>query len=214
MARFFNTTGPCNPVRHYMLPPEDRLPLVRPLIEQQLYFTVHAARQTGKTTSFLAFARSLTAEGRHAALHASCETGQAAGDDVDAAVSAVIDSIESAVRDQLPEPLYPQVADAASVRPESRLAYYLEMWCRSCPRPVVLFLDEIDSLLDTSLVSVLRQLRRGFPSRPTAFPQSVALIGLRDVRDYKMRNLVRPESSTLGTASPFNVKARSLTLRS
>jgi len=23
--RFFNTTGPCNPDRHYMLPPENRL---------------------------------------------------------------------------------------------------------------------------------------------------------------------------------------------
>ncbi|MBM4321652.1 MAG: ATP-binding protein, partial [Deltaproteobacteria bacterium] len=71
MARFFNTTGPCNPAWHYMLPPEVRLPLVRPLIAQQLYFTVHAARQSGKTTSFLAFARALTAEGRYAALHAS-----------------------------------------------------------------------------------------------------------------------------------------------
>ena len=24
-VRFFNTTGPCNPWDHYMLPPEDRL---------------------------------------------------------------------------------------------------------------------------------------------------------------------------------------------
>jgi hypothetical protein len=25
MNRFFNTTGPCNPEDHYMLPPEQRL---------------------------------------------------------------------------------------------------------------------------------------------------------------------------------------------
>jgi len=78
---------------------------------------------------------------------------------------------------------------------------------------VVLFLDEIDALHDESLVSVLRQLREGLASRPKAFRQSVALIGLRDVRDYKIRSQVRPEGSTLGTSSPFNVKAESLTLR-
>ena len=31
---------------------------------------------------------------------------------------------------------------------------------------------------------------------------ALALIGLRDVRDYKTR--IRPNSETLGSASPFN----------
>jgi hypothetical protein len=39
----------------------------------------------------------------------------------------------------------------------------------------------------------------------------VALVGLRDVRDYKVR--MRPESEAMGTASPFNVITESLTLR-
>ena len=34
MAKFFNTAGPCDPDRHYMLPPERRLPEVRKLIDQ------------------------------------------------------------------------------------------------------------------------------------------------------------------------------------
>ena len=37
---------------------------------------------------------------------------------------------------------------------------------------------------DLALISILRQLRDGYPNRPKAFPQSVGLIGLRDVRDY------------------------------
>ena len=37
-----------------------------------------------------------------------------------------------------------------------------------------MFLDEIDALLDAVLVSVLRQLRSGYPERPRNFPQTVA----------------------------------------
>jgi hypothetical protein len=62
-----------------MLPAEARLAGVRRLFEEQAYFTVHAPRQAGKTTSVRALAESLTAEGRYAALWASCEQGEAAG---------------------------------------------------------------------------------------------------------------------------------------
>ncbi len=44
MARFFTIAGPCEPGKHYMLPPERRLPGVRQLIDDELYFVVHAAR--------------------------------------------------------------------------------------------------------------------------------------------------------------------------
>jgi hypothetical protein len=57
---------------------------------------------------------------------------------------------------------------------------------------------------------VLRQLRAGFPKRPEAFPASVILCGLRDVRDYKAASGGDPER--LGTASPFNIKLESLRL--
>ncbi|MGH9798936.1 MAG: ATP-binding protein, partial [Blastocatellia bacterium] len=41
------------------------------------------------------------------------------------------------------------------------------------------------------------------------FPWSLALIGMRDIRDYKVRS---GGSEKLNTASPFNIMARSLTL--
>ena len=63
MPRFFNTTGPCDPAQHYMLPPRARLPDLLPLVERQLYFVVHAPRQTGKTTAMRAFAEELRAAG-------------------------------------------------------------------------------------------------------------------------------------------------------
>ncbi len=47
----FNVAGPCFPDEHYMLPPERRLGRVMELINDGLYFTLQAGRQTGKTTS-------------------------------------------------------------------------------------------------------------------------------------------------------------------
>jgi len=49
---FFNTTEPCRPDMHYMLPPANRLVGARldRYISHQLYWVLHAPRQTGKTT--------------------------------------------------------------------------------------------------------------------------------------------------------------------
>ncbi|MCP4663468.1 MAG: ATP-binding protein, partial [bacterium] len=54
MARVFNTSGPCFPEEHYMLPAEERLSEARRLIELKRYFVLHAPRQTGKTTTVAA----------------------------------------------------------------------------------------------------------------------------------------------------------------
>jgi hypothetical protein len=211
MERFFNTAGPCNQRSHYMLPWRERLPDMKRLIDQELYFVVHAPRQVGKSTSFIHLAQELTEGGTYAALLASCETGQTARSDVMAGVMAIIQSIRSNAEYFLPEELRPPDSDLDGVAAESRLGVFLKRWSLACPRPVVLFLDEIDALLDESLLSVLRQLRDGYFRRPTSFPHSMALIGLRDVRDYKIK--LRPEVPTAGTSSPFNVKVRSIRLR-
>jgi hypothetical protein len=192
-----------------MLPPEKRLPKMRPLIDRGQYFVVHAPRQSGKTTLFRTLAPELTASGRYAALVSSCEVAQAAGGNVERGITALLDALRQAAQIHLQEDLLPPAADP-SVPAETRLLDLLSQWSRHCPRPVVLFLDEIDSLLDDVLISVLRQLRSGYPERPQRFPHSLALIGLRDVRDYRLK--VRPDVQTLGSASPFNITVRSLTL--
>lgn len=211
MPRFFNTAGPCRSADHYMLPAERRLPELRGLIDSKQYFVIHAPRQSGKTTLVLSLAESLLAEGRYAAVYASCETGQVAGGDAERGVAAVIQSI--ALRSaELPEDLRPEPLERfADVGAESRLLAWLDAWSQRSARPIVLLLDEIDALRDETLLAVLRQLRSGFPARPNRFPQSVALIGLRDVRDYRIR--LRPDSESLGTSSPFNIKVESFTLR-
>ena len=67
----------------------------------------------------------------------------------------------------------------------------------------MLLLDEVDTLTGDALLSVLSQLRSGYPKRPRRFPQSVVLCGLRDVQDYRAPG---------AKGSPFNIKAESLRL--
>ncbi len=212
MPRYFNTAGPCVAGKHYMLPPEDRLPGVPELIDEESYFVIHAPRQSGKTTSLAALARRLTAEGDYTALLTTCEAGQVAEEDFEQGIAAVIQSIEMRAQTHLPEPLRPELIEkVAHVGALTRLEMYLRLWARRSPRPVVVFFDEIDSLLGKTLISVLRQLRSGYQDRPEHFPHAVVLIGMRDVRDYRME--ARGDAPTMGTASPFNIKVESLILR-
>jgi hypothetical protein len=106
-VRYFNTAGPCVPQRHYLLPPEPRLPEARELVGEGMYFVVHAPRQTGKTTTLRALAHQLTAEGTHAALHFSCEIGEPAGDDFALAQDLVLQAIRRAATLSLPPDLRP-----------------------------------------------------------------------------------------------------------
>ena len=76
MLPFFNTSGPCIPGEHYMLPPERRLGAVLALIEARRYFTLHAGRQTGKTTSAMWLEDHLNASGRFRALWVDLETAR------------------------------------------------------------------------------------------------------------------------------------------
>jgi hypothetical protein len=208
VPRFFNTTGPNDPLRHYTVPVLARLPELRELVEQQLYFVLHAPRQVGKTTTLLTLAHELTAEGDYAAVLLSMEQGAPFSNDPGATELAILRSWRHLATAWLPPELQPPPWPDAP--PGSRIGAALETWARASPRPLVVFLDEIDALRDEPLVSVLRQLRAGFPTRPGDFPWSLALIGLRDVRDYK---LASGSDGRLGTSSPFNIKAESLTLR-
>ena len=205
--RHFNTAGPCLPWLHYMLPPEPRLPGALGLISEGQYFVVHAPRQTGKTTTLGALARDVNAAGRQVALLISCERAEPAGDDYGAASSAILEAIAEEARTQgLPAELLPP-SPWPDASPASRLHSGLSAWARACPLPITLLFDEIDALRGQSLISVLRQLRDGFRSRPAAFPASVVLCGLRDVRDYRAASGSDP--SRLGTSSPFNVSVES-----
>lgn len=208
MPRQFNVAGVNNPRDHYTLPALRRLPGVRALIDGKQYFVVHAPRQVGKTTAFRTLAQELTAQGTYAAVLVSVEMGVPFRDKVGAAEDTILASWRDSARARLPADLQPPPWPDA---PEgSRIRRALQAWAEACSRPLVVFLDEIDALEGETLLSILRQIRDGHADRPEHFPWSLAVIGMRNVRDYKIAS---GGADRTHSASPFNVATEAMTLR-
>ena len=203
--RFFSTAGPVRPGEHYLIPPLSRIDLddVLGLVRDRKYFVLHAPRQTGKTSALLALADLLNGRGYHC-LYATVETARTARDDVPRAMRSVLGSLASEARATLSDGFLDGIWPGLLAREgaDQALRVALSRWAEAAPRPLVLLIDEIDTLTGDSLLSVLQQLRAGYPNRPERFPQSVVLCGLRDVRDYRMG----------ASGSPFNIAAKSLRL--
>ncbi|MCP4702409.1 MAG: ATP-binding protein [Gammaproteobacteria bacterium] len=130
----------------------------------------------------------------------------ASGKDPGDAMRIIAEAIRMQAACHLPAAEQPPAADDVTLK--AGLQSFLNHWATANPKPLVLFIDEADSLMDELFLALLRQLRAGFEQRPQNFPQSVALAGLRDVRDYRIH--IRPDDASLGTDSPFNVKTKSL----
>jgi hypothetical protein len=178
-----------------MLPVEPRLPEARELIGQAEYFVLHAPRQTGKTTLVRTLAELLTAEGKFAALYVSCEEAtKLQTDDVRESQWRLLEAIAEEAADTLPAELRP---------PEwpdrlSPVRAGLRAWSKACPRPVVVFLDEFDGFKNDVMADLLGQIRAGHADRLDGFfPWSIGMIGMRQVRDFKV---------DFGRSSPFNIQ--------
>ena len=218
MARWFNIGGPCNPAKNYMLSATERLPEVVSFINKEQYFVVHAPRQCGKTTAFQAMADEINAKGEMAAFYCSIENVQGIVEPEKGLVQ-IADVIRQMV--ELTSTCFGKNVKAEDLKREagdtdyaSAVLKLLNVLSRRARKPLVIFFDEVDCLSDGTLVGFLRQLRNGRIAckAPNSFPVSIALIGLRNIRDYKMR--IRPEGQSTGEASPFNVITEAMTLRS
>ncbi len=214
----FNTAGPSVPGRHYMIDPLARIDLaeIEVLIDQQRYFSLYAPRQTGKTTSLLALMLHLNTQRRFRALYVNIEGAQAARGDMEQGIAIACSAMAFAAQYYLgDDSLLAWLKDAGPQIPAGdRWRQLLAHWSATDPRPTdprptVLLLDEVDALVGDSLISLLRQIRAGYAQRPQAFPQTVVLCGVRDVRDYRIHT-AHHEIITGGSA--FNIKAESLRL--
>ena len=210
--RFFNTEGPVRPDDHYAIPPLDRVDVdeLLALIRAKRYFVLHAPRQTGKTSALIALRDLLNSgkAGNFRCVHTNVEVGQVARDDTARGIRAILSRLAMRARllhDNFPHESWRAVLEASG--PDDALGDLLSNWCVANPTPLVLLVDEIDSLVGDTLLSVLRQLRAGYEQRPEGFPQSVVLCGVRDIRDYRIRSST---GEVIAGGSPFNVAAKSL----
>ena len=209
MSKFFNIAGPCIPAEHYLVPALARLPQLPGLIAAKQFFVIHAARQSGKTTLLNVLEQELNAAGTHVALYCSLETVQGIAD-AEKGVPAIMRSIlySCEIHPLLRTVKIPAADTSDFTNGVKRL---LSNFAQAAGKPLLVLFDEADCLSGSTLISFLRQLRDGYVNRiRSPFPVSVALVGMRNIRDYKAK--VRPDSDTLGSASPFNIVTKALTL--
>jgi hypothetical protein len=208
----FNTTGPCFPDEHYMLPPERRLGRIMELVEDGRYFTLHAGRQTGKTTSAQWLVKHYNAGERFSAVWFDLQTAR---DKPEPAVAfkALLGMLDDGVAQMLPALGVPAARGAVVESPDLAVLHYLRDLAARSPRPLVVFFDEADCLVGAAMVSFLTQLRAGYLARRLSpFPYSVVLVGQRNVRDYVLTQEERTAVTWLGSASPFNITAEATTI--
>ena len=215
MGRIFNIAGPCNAEDHYMLSATERVPGVLRLIEDKAYFVVHAQRQCGKTTAFRTLVNDINAKGERVAMYCSVEVASAFPK-AEVGIPMVCERIRGNAA------LIPGASDELIAKlnaiPErdllsSGVLQSLSLVSKAFDKPLVVFFDEVDCLSEETLLTFLRQLRDGAISltKGRDFPASIALIGMRNIRDFKAK--IRPDRETLGSASPFNVITEAMTLR-
>ena len=201
---------------HYRIPPLERIDLdtVLGLIRDKKYFVLHAPRQTGKTSALLEL-RDLLNDGGHGdfrCVYANVEAGQAMRDNVTEGMRTVLSQFALRASLTLGDDTLQRVCNEAmsSAGPGGALSLTLSRWAAADRKPLVLLIDEIDALVGDTLLSVLRQLRSGYDQRPAAFPHSIILCGVRDVRDYRIHSSAEDRMVLGGSA--FNIKSESLRL--
>ncbi len=215
-VRTFNTEGPVVAADHYHIPPLERIDLdgVLGFVRDKKYFVLHAPRQTGKTSALLAL-RDLLNRGQagdYRCVYANVEAGQAMRENVAEGMRTVLSQLALRASLTLGDDSLERICRRAmdSAGPGGALSVALSRWAAADRTPLVLLIDEIDALVGDILLAVLRQLRAGYDQRPSAFPHSIVLCGVRDVRDYRIHSSAEDRLVLGGSA--FNVKAKSLRL--
>ncbi len=157
--RFFNTTGPVVAADHYCIPPLQRVSLeeVLALIRDKRYFVLHAPRQTGKTSTLLALRDLLNggSKGAYRCVYVNVESAQTAREHVERGMRAILGALGTRARRTLGDDslarLWPDVL--TTFGPDGALHEVLVRWAEADPAPLVLLIDEIDTLIgDTLLV--------------------------------------------------------------
>jgi len=212
MEKFFNNAGPSVPADNYIIDPLQRIEVdkVKQFIAQKRYFILQAPRQTGKTTCLLALMNHLNEQGHYQTLYANIESARVISGNTEEEIRNICYTIAYRAETYLNDTrLLGKVEELLTRSISIAVTELLAYWARITNKPTVLFLDEVDTLVGDTLMSLLSQIRAGYVQRPHDFPISIVLCGVKNVQDYcfhtKHHEIIRGSSA-------FNIRAKSLRL--
>ncbi|MCQ2192581.1 MAG: AAA family ATPase [Paludibacteraceae bacterium] len=206
MAKEFNTTGSCNPERHYMVNIDDKLAEIEELVDKGKYFTINRARQFGKTTTMNFLYNSLSDE--YLVYQISFESD---GD--------LFESKPEFCRGlamKLSRMPFTSQEQSEFWRTHNNCANFDEFsvvvteFCKTQGKKVVLMIDEVDKSTDNQIfLHFLGMLRNKYLDRDkngmdSTF-HSVILAGVYDVKNLKLK--IRSDEERKYN-SPWNIAVR------
>jgi hypothetical protein len=198
-----------------MVPAVERNRHILNLIDQNLFFVIHAPRQSGKTTVIDALTEKINNGGLYYALTVSLYAAHFSRE-----IDKSFDFIFDVIYDEVQSSSIPEIASLAdglrsykTMTIAYRIRNMLRFLCNSLDRELIVFFDEADAMPESVILPFLDQIRDGYVNRykrNKKFPKSLILIGMRDIVDY--RTEMRSNGYSAGTSSPFNIGAESLSL--
>ena len=211
MAKKFNTTGTCNPQKHYVVDTAVKMKVFEQLIDEGSYFTITRARQFGKSTSLNWILHNLS--DKYLVIPASFEQYSAEDwvDDKAFCKFFCTKIIDACVRmDEKTTVNFWQSVRRNSKINFDTLSQKITAFCKKSGKKVVITIDEVDKASNNEVfVRFLGMLRNLYLEREkyhddTITFWSVVLAGVYDVKNLKLK--IRPEDQHQYN-SPWNVAA-------
>ena len=214
----FNTTAVCIHSKHYMVDLSERVKEIKKLVDDGKYFTINRARQYGKTTT-LAVLDSALSKDYYVVSMDFQDYGDDTFRDPDSFCRDFISDFCSLLQDRIDHnnhSLLEEIQELLDISDaiEKPLRLFTmfkgikKIW-DSSDKPIVLFIDEVDSATNNQLfidfLAALRShyLKREKNTKYNTF-QSVILAGVTDVKHLKSK--IRSEEDSKEN-SPWNIAA-------
>ena len=207
----FNTTGLCNPNKHYMVDISDKLENIKKLVEKEKYFIINRPRQYGKTTTLVALENNLKDE--YLVISISFEgIGNVVFSTEREFCRKFIELIEINL-EYSNENLNKKLLDLSkNIDDFVSLSRTISSFIKEIDKEVILIIDEVDKSSDNQIfLDFLGMLRNKYldreKGRGVTF-KSVILAGVYDIKNLKLK--LRPDeerkyNSPWNIAFPFNV---------
>ena len=207
----FNTTGLCNPNKHYMVDISNKLYDIKKLVEKEKYFIINRPRQYGKTTTLLALENNL--KDKYLVISISFEgIGNLVFSTEREFCRKFIELIEINL-EYYNENLNKKLLDLSkNIDDFVSLSRTISSFIKEIDKEVILIIDEVDKSSDNQIfLDFLGMLRNKYldreKGRGVTF-KSVILAGVYDIKNLKLK--LRPDeerkyNSPWNIAFPFNV---------
>ena len=207
MPKRFCITGTCIPEKNYMVDISGRIDkIIHDYIENSYYFTINRARQYGKTTMLYLLERRLQEE--YLVLSLSFEAADEYFQSLGSLAEGLVMDIEQCLRNQnISDTIIDEWCRPLSEKfPMRSLGMKISALCRSCPKKIILMIDEVDKSSDNqvflSFLGLLREKYLKWQQGKDETFQSVILAGVYDIKTLKLK--IHPQEESKYN-SPWNI---------